>query len=57
MKTVKVTFSNNDSIITDMNPRLTDQEIKDYYKIGRPFNIGSGENDNIQTVYKVEILK
>lgn len=57
MRTVKVTFSNNDSIITDMNPRLTDQEIRDYYKIGRLFNIGNGGHDNMQTVSKVEILK
>lgn len=56
MRTVKVTFSNDDSIITNMNPRLTDQEIKDYYKIGRSFNIGNGEHDNIHTVSKVEIL-
>jgi len=54
---VKVTFSNGDSITTNMNPRLTDQEIKDYYKIGRSFNIGNGEHDNMQTVSKVEILK
>ena len=57
MRTVKVTFSNDDSITTDMNPRLTDQEIRDYYKIGRSFNIGNGGHDNMQTVSKVEILK
>lgn len=56
MKTVKITFSNDDTITTNMNPKLTDKEIKDYYKIGRIFNIGNVE-DNLQKVIKVEILK
>lgn len=56
MKTVKITFSNNDTITTNMNPKLTDQEINEYYKIGRIFNIGNVE-DNLQKVTKVEILK
>lgn len=40
MKAVKVLFANGDSIITEING--TAEEIKDYYKIGRVFNLGDG---------------
>ena len=54
MKTVKVFFADNDSITTQING--TDEEIRDYYRIGRLFNIGTNGNDNMQAVVKVKIL-
>jgi len=54
MKTVKVFFTNGDTITTGING--TDQEIKDYYKTGRTFNIGSGEHDLLSKVKKLEFL-
>jgi hypothetical protein len=57
LRAVKVYFANGDSLITSMSAHLTDQDIKDYYRIGRYFNLGSGDKDNMQPVVKVEILK
>jgi len=56
LRNVKVIFENGSTINTSMAARLTDEEIKEYYKIGKVFNIGSVE-DNLQKVIKVEILK
>jgi len=55
MREVKVTYSNGDVIETDING--TDKEIKEYFKIGRVFNVGRGVNDELAKVKKVEILK
>lgn len=55
-RTVKVYFEDGDYFTTDMNGNLTDKEIKDYYRIGRTFNVGSGPNDNMQKVSKIEII-
>ena len=54
-KTVKVIYANGLSIETSVNPNLTDQEIKNYYKIGSTVNIGMGENDKITKIKSVEI--
>lgn len=51
---VKVTFKNGDHIETDING--TEQEIRDYYRIGSEFNLGSGGEDDMQKVAKVEFL-
>lgn len=56
LRVVKVHFTNGDTLTTSMNGLLTDQQIKDYYKIGRYFNLGA-EKDNMQQVIKVEIIK
>lgn len=56
LRSVKVTFGNGDVIKTNMASDLTDEEIKDYYKIGRTFNIGAGNRRNLQKVVDVEIL-
>lgn len=53
---VRVTFDNGDVIETSMNPKLTDDDINEYYKIGKQFNIGRID-DKMAKVKKVEILK
>lgn len=53
MKTVKVIFENGNSITTRINGTV--EEIKDYYAIGTPFNIGSVDDD-IQKVKSLEFL-
>jgi hypothetical protein len=53
MRAVNVTFSNKDIITTNING--TDSEIKDYYKVGRIFNLGSVE-DKMAYVVSCEIL-
>lgn len=55
-RVVKVNYDNGDSITTEMSGTLTDSEIRDYYKVGRSFNIGSGEHDKMAKVKSVEIL-
>jgi hypothetical protein len=52
MKEVKVYFSNGDTITTMMNG--TNEQIKEYYRIGKYFNLGS-VNDNMQFVIYLEI--
>lgn len=56
LRAVKVTYSNGDTISTSMAAHLTDEEIIDYFAIGKEFNIGS-VGDNVQTVKNVDILK
>ena len=53
MKTVKVTFDNGDSIITNING--IESEIKEYY-IGNIFNIGTYEDCFVKAV-SVEFLE
>lgn len=47
-----VTYSNGDIIETDMAAQLTDQQIRDYFKIGRQFNVGR-EKDKIVSVKRL----
>lgn len=60
LRSVKVNFENGDSISTSMAAHLTDEQINDYYKIGRPFNLGNGSagkrEDRMTKVKSVEIL-
>ena len=53
MQTVKVTYSDGDTITTGING--TNQEIKEYFAIGRTFNIGN-LHDNMQQVTALEFL-
>ncbi len=52
MNSAKVTYSNGDIITTGING--TEETIKDYFKIGSVFNIGS-VTDNMQTVVSCEV--
>jgi hypothetical protein len=51
MITVKVTYENNDTVITGIN--LTIQESKEYY-LNNIFNLGQGEHDLLVKAVKVE---
>lgn len=57
LRSVKVTYDNGKVITTSMAANLSDKQIKDYFKIGKQFNIGSGEKDLMAKVKKVEILE
>ena len=57
LRSVKVEFDNGDSLTTSMGASLTDEEIYDYYKKGKSFNLGQGEKDKMARVKKVTILK
>ena len=57
MREVKVTYENGEEMYTAMAKNVTDEEIRNYFKIGTPFNIGYGEHDRMEIVKKVEILK
>ena len=50
----KITFENGNSITTGFNGTLEDA--KEYWKIGKKFNVGRGEKDSMQAVTKVEQL-
>ena len=53
MKTIKVTFSGGNSLVTSITG--TREEIEKYY-LGNFFNIGDGENDKEEKAIKVEFL-
>lgn len=53
MREVTVVFKGGNFIETNMNG--TDEEIRNYYKVGSKFNIGSGEHDKIAEVREVYI--
>ena len=57
LRSAKITYSDGTVITTSLAGHLTDKEIHDYFKIGKAINIGSGPNDNMQTITKCEILK
>lgn len=48
-----VYYANGDHIITSING--TEKSIKEYYAVGKVFNIGSGENDNLQAVVSCDV--
>lgn len=56
LRSVKVTYDDGTVISTSMAAHLTDDEILDYFKIGKTFNIGDGPNDKMAKVANVEIL-
>ena len=55
LRNVTVEYENGDVVHTNMAAHLTDEEIYDYFKIGKVFNIGNGEHDNLQAVKNVTI--
>jgi len=56
LRSVKVTFDNGYELSTSMASGLTDDEIKDYYKVGKQFNVGHIK-DKMAKVKKIKILK
>jgi len=52
----RVMYTDGTVIETSMAPGLSNEEIKAYFAVGRPFNLGEGERDNMQQVVAVEIL-
>lgn len=55
-KGVKVTYSNGTHITTSVNPNVSDEDIKRYFKVGSTANIGSGDRDKVVKIVDVEIL-
>lgn len=56
LRTVKVYFTNGTSLTTNMAARLTNKEIRSYYRVGKVFNIGAGPNDRLTKVKRVKII-
>jgi hypothetical protein len=57
LRTVKVNYADGNSITTNMAAGLSDQEIKDYFKIGKKFNIYSDETKGMVAVKSIKILE
>ena len=55
LRAIKVTYSNGDVVRTSMAANLTDEEMLDYFRVGKVFNIGSVK-DNLQKVVKAELI-
>ena len=56
LRTVAVTYSDGTTITTSMAAHLSDADIKNYFRAGREFNIGSGGKDKMVKVKSVKIL-
>ena len=56
LRSVEITYDDGTVTKTNMSANLTDKEIRDYFKIGKSFNIGSID-DKMVKVKKVNILK
>lgn len=56
LREVAVTYSDGTTITTSMAAHLTDADIKNYFRVGREFNIGSGSLDKMVKVRSVKIL-
>lgn len=56
LRSVEVTYSDGTVIPTSMASNLTDEQIHEYFNVGKQFNIGS-LTDNVQTVAKCLITK
>ena len=54
---VNVTYENGEVVPTEVDGDMTDEEIREYFKPGKEFNIGVGNKDNFQKVKSIEILK
>ena len=54
LRYVRVYYSNGKHIDTSMNKKLTDKQIRDYFRVGKTFNIGT-VGDVIAKVKKVVI--
>lgn len=57
LREVAVTYSDGTTITTSMAAHLSDADIKNYFRIGQEFNIGSGGKDKMVKVKSVRILK
>jgi hypothetical protein len=56
LRSIEVTYSNGDVIPTAMAHGLTDDQMLDYFAIGKSFNLGRVEDD-MQTVVSRKITK
>lgn len=57
LRSVRIHYSDGSKTETNMSKDLKDSEIRQYYKRGRIFNVGSGQNDRLVRVKNVEILE
>ena len=56
MRSVKVHFADGSSLTTSMSADLSDEQVKQYYKVGALFNIGSGAKDRMVKIKKIDLL-
>lgn len=56
LRSVEVTYDTGDVVKTAMAAHLSDEQIRDYFKPGTIFNIGSN-TDKLAAVTKVKILR
>jgi hypothetical protein len=55
-KGAKVTYSDGTVITSSINPNISDDEIRKYYRVGSKVNIGRGEHDKMVKIVSVEVL-
>ena len=54
---VKVTFDNGETIETEVADNATDDDIRNYYAVGKEFNLGQGGQDKMAKVKDVTVTR
>lgn len=54
---VKVEFDNGETIETEVSKDATDDDIKNYYAVGKEFNLGQGGRDRMAKVKNVSVTR
>lgn len=56
LRAVRITYDNGMQQTTDVAAGLSDEKIRNYFRVGSRVNIGDGPNDLMATIKNVEIL-
>jgi hypothetical protein len=57
MKSVIVKYTNDVTIGTSVNPDVSDEDIRQYFKVGSIVNVGDGEYDRVEKIVSVNIIE
>jgi hypothetical protein len=57
LREVKVLYADGTVSYVSMASGLTNKEIRNYFRVGKRFNIGVGDKDKLVAVKKVKILR
>jgi len=57
LREIRVTWKSGETAVYSMASGLTDQQMTDYYRPGKSFNVGNGPYDLYDTIKAAEIIR
>jgi len=57
LREIRVTWKSGETAVYSMASGLTDQQMLDYYRPGKSFNVGNGPYDLYDTIKAAEIIR